>query len=469
MQENNKNTKWVAISAILIILALGSISYYNRETLKKFFGFATAWNAFTYDTTGSLAVTNGWTTDLGSYAWSESSGWIDFAPVNGNIYVADNALWGYAYGENIGWISLNCGNTGTCGSVDYKVKNDGNGKLFGKAWGENIGWIDFGTTTANGGTYEVIIDGTSGDFSGYAYGENIGWISFNSLNGGDTSYKVSTNWQSLAVRTVSTKKTTRKTLVEQASSTNADNAKLITEDKDVGTSTEELKVASTTLITKVLTPINTVSLPVAEIKPLVLEVLPTFGGAGKNSFTFAPRIDSFLFSPLPDSILNYLDKNKALKDYLKSVGLNTTQNLISLIRSPMLMKSDSYLIPGIFTVSNGNSIVRTYLINDPIYSLSEEIRVASGTSLVISVLPIIKGEVIGTWSNGKTTNFILNDKNAVAKVTMSSVGKYVLKTPASPLPLVIDVIAPSMTENGQNTGPGGSGLWFSKLLGWFNK
>ena len=468
MQENNKNKSWIVVLSIILILVLGFISYYNKETLKKFFGFATVWNAFTYDTAGNLAITNDWTTDYGSYAWNESSGWIDFSPVNGKVNVADNALWGYAYGENIGWISLNCGNTGTCGSVNYKVKNDGNGNLSGLAWGENTGWIDFGTSTS----YQVKIDGTTGDFSGYAWGENIGWISFNSLNGGSIPYKVSTNWQSLSVRTINPKKTTRKALVEQASSTNAANTALLVIDTDTSTTsttTEEVEVASTSLVEKVLTPINTIALPVAEVKPLILKVLPTFGGTEKNSFTFTPKIDSFLFAPLPDSILNYLNKDKVLKNYLTSVGLNTVQNLVSLMRNPILMKSDSYSIPGIFTISNINNITRTYLINDPTYSLSEEIRVASGTSLVISILPIIKGGITGSWSNGKTTNFILNDKTATAKVTMSSVGKYILKTPASPLPLVIDVIGPSTTENNQTTGSGEPGLWFSKLLGWFNK
>jgi len=461
MQENNKNKNWIVILVIIIILVLGYISYSNKETFKKFFGFATVWNAFTYDTDGNLAVKNEWTTDSGSLAWSESSGWIDFAPVNGKIYVADNALWGYAYGENIGWISLNCGNTGTCSDVNYKVQNDGNGNLFGQAWGENIGWIDFGTSTG----YEVKIDGTTGDFSGYAYGENIGWISFNSLNGGSIPYKVSTNWQSPSVRIKNQKKTTRKeVLEEQASSSNA-----LLKQEQATTSNEISTSSNLTSTQKVLIPIKTVELPIAEIKPLILKTLPTFGGIEKTSFTFEPRINSFLFAPLPDSVLNYLNENNALKNYLTSIGLNTTQSIISLIRYPILMKPDSYLIPGIFNILSNNNQIRTYLINDSVGGLAEGIRISPNTPIIISVLPVDSGDIKGIWNNGKTTNFTLSGKSATAKVIINSAGKYIFKSSALPLPLIIDVLASSSAGNNQTASSNGISSWFSGLLERFNK
>ena len=52
--------------------------------------------------------------------------------------------------------------------------------LSGWAWSENIGWISF-NNTSGGGTvnYGVHIDPSTGNFSGYAWSENIGWISFN--------------------------------------------------------------------------------------------------------------------------------------------------------------------------------------------------------------------------------------------------------------------------------------------------
>ncbi len=54
--------------------------------------------------------------------------------------------------------------------------------VFGWAWSENIGWISFNSdnpeTTANK-PYKVTIDADTKEFSGYAYSENIDYISFN--------------------------------------------------------------------------------------------------------------------------------------------------------------------------------------------------------------------------------------------------------------------------------------------------
>src|SRR3990167_453063 len=72
---------------------------------------------------------------------------------------SSNILSGYAWSENIGWISLNssncdtngngfidtsaCGGTDTAASpvINYSVNVDQSGKLSGYAWSEYIGWI----------------------------------------------------------------------------------------------------------------------------------------------------------------------------------------------------------------------------------------------------------------------------------------------------------------------------------------
>ena len=38
------------------------------------------------------------------YAWSETSGWVNFRPSQGGVMVHDTYLSGYAWAENIGWI-----------------------------------------------------------------------------------------------------------------------------------------------------------------------------------------------------------------------------------------------------------------------------------------------------------------------------------------------------------------------------
>ena len=45
--------------------------------------------------------------DLFGYGWSETSGWINFAPSGGGVTLdANGILDGYAWGENIGWIHI---------------------------------------------------------------------------------------------------------------------------------------------------------------------------------------------------------------------------------------------------------------------------------------------------------------------------------------------------------------------------
>lgn len=51
---------------------------------------------------------------------------------------------GWAWSENIGWISFNCTNTNSCGTVNYGIHiNPGNGKFSGYAWSDNVGWLSF--------------------------------------------------------------------------------------------------------------------------------------------------------------------------------------------------------------------------------------------------------------------------------------------------------------------------------------
>jgi hypothetical protein len=126
--------------------------------------------------------------DAYGYAYGENIGWINFKPSRGpGVTVTDSAVTGYAWGENVGWISLSCENTFYCDTVDYGVVNDGCGNLSGYAWGENIGWINF--APPGGG---VFIYPNTGIFFGHAWGENIGWINFAPSKGA-----VRTSWNRL--------------------------------------------------------------------------------------------------------------------------------------------------------------------------------------------------------------------------------------------------------------------------------
>lgn len=60
------------------------------------------------------------------------------------LFSSSFTLSGYAWSSTIGWVSMSCSNTGTCGTSDYKVTVQPDGRLTGYAWSSNIGWIQFG-------------------------------------------------------------------------------------------------------------------------------------------------------------------------------------------------------------------------------------------------------------------------------------------------------------------------------------
>jgi len=65
------------------------------------------------------------------------------------------------------------------GTMPFKDAAAGAGdNVSGFAWSENIGWISFNNTSGGGGTSYGVDINASGVFSGYAWSENIGWISF---------------------------------------------------------------------------------------------------------------------------------------------------------------------------------------------------------------------------------------------------------------------------------------------------
>ncbi len=115
------------------------------------------------------------------YAWSTSTGWINFSPAHGGVAVYDDHLEGYVWSENVGWIRLGVHTGGgshtyaNTSNADYGVNVGVDGALSGYAWSTNAGWINFAPT--HGG---VRIDPASGSFSGYAWSENTGWIHFKS-------------------------------------------------------------------------------------------------------------------------------------------------------------------------------------------------------------------------------------------------------------------------------------------------
>jgi hypothetical protein len=142
--------------------------------------------------------------------------------------ISDN-ISGWAWSENIGWISFNCYNDYNgdgiledhCSSSNYGVKLDPSTKIFsGYAWSENIGWLTFneseltgcpqspcrawldssnnvqgwaralaygggwsGWIKLRGPNYGVSLNPSTNEFDGWAWSDMVmGWISFNCKN-----------------------------------------------------------------------------------------------------------------------------------------------------------------------------------------------------------------------------------------------------------------------------------------------
>lgn len=140
-----------------------------------------------------------------------------FFPLAAHSQSGGVAITGYAWSDTIGWIDLNCANSGVCGANPFGLSVASDGTVSGYAWSENVGWVSgnsgdlTGCPTApctatlspaamsgwlkvlsgndaqnggwdgfislNGGGYGITY--SAGNFAGYAWGDtNIGWVDF---------------------------------------------------------------------------------------------------------------------------------------------------------------------------------------------------------------------------------------------------------------------------------------------------
>ena len=127
-------------------------------------------------------------------------------------FAAPFALHGWAWSSNVGWISFNCADTGSCATSNYQVTvsapvpadpayGTGTATLNGYAWNSNIGWIQFGNglTGCPAGSCAATVNFASSTLTGWAralsYGNGWdGWISLNCANTnscGTSSYAIS--------------------------------------------------------------------------------------------------------------------------------------------------------------------------------------------------------------------------------------------------------------------------------------
>ena len=115
-------------------------------------------------------------------------------------------ITGYAWSDTIGWISLNC-STDTNGCATPAGNwglSASNGTITGYAWSDNVGWISATATGCPSGTCTptITITGTSTyALSGWLKAiaaDNKGWDGWISLSGASPNYGVSANSCNLA-------------------------------------------------------------------------------------------------------------------------------------------------------------------------------------------------------------------------------------------------------------------------------
>ncbi len=203
--------------------------------------------------------------------------------------------------------------------------------------------------------------------------------------------------------------------------------------------------------------IYNVVLPLAKVGKLDLKPLISFGETtGKNSFSFIPFFNNFLFSPVGSSTLK-LDRAPELKAYLASLDITYDKDLIPL-RKQSKIATTTKDIPGFFkvyasflpakaaggTFTSEQLPVTPYFASSDAVPLAESATVLSNSSITIAVIPTGKGTVTATF-DGKKVPVTTVGKTAQVSLTMPGTpGRYLFTTPASPLPLLITVEVPKV-------------------------
>ena len=128
-------------------------------------------------------------TMLEGYAWSENLGWISFncinddscATSNFNVYASGSNLNGYAWSENFGWLSFNPDMSYHPDAPQESAKIDTDGTVCGEA-GRACGWARFCSATVNS---DCASENIAGDWNGWInLGPEVGnYVTFNELSG----------------------------------------------------------------------------------------------------------------------------------------------------------------------------------------------------------------------------------------------------------------------------------------------
>jgi hypothetical protein len=110
-----------------------------------------------------------------------------FVPQSAFSQSAGVPVTGYAWSDNIGWVDLNCANSGVCNTNPFGFSVNSTGNLSGYAWSDNIGWISANASDLVGCPQTPCTANIQGNsLTGWlkAIGaDNNGWDGWISLNG----------------------------------------------------------------------------------------------------------------------------------------------------------------------------------------------------------------------------------------------------------------------------------------------
>jgi len=95
---------------------------------------------------------------------------VFFLSFSFSVKASGQDMTGYIYSEDAGLISLNCTNTNSCDSIDYKVVSDGNGSLSGYGFSQDEGWINFNPD------YGGLKINSDNSVSGWIFTEKLNWL-----------------------------------------------------------------------------------------------------------------------------------------------------------------------------------------------------------------------------------------------------------------------------------------------------
>ncbi|MDB5259342.1 MAG: hypothetical protein JWO73_550 [Candidatus Taylorbacteria bacterium] len=160
------------------------------------------------------------------------------------------------------------------------------------------------------------------------------------------------------------------------------------------------------------------------------------------SFRFVPQVSSFLFAPLPPSVVAILNKLPKVSSQLASAGLNHEQDLVSLLRNPipLTLAAGEAKPAGLFFVSASSTPLRAFISGDTAHPLIELVRATSGDILDVSLIPLSKAPISAKFEGKSLAFFISKTGEAHALISVPArPGRYFLTTAAAPMPLVIEV------------------------------